>query len=570
MNFRFLFLVLISFSILFVSCEADINLQNISEEVSLHPDLIVPIGSANVNLGQIIMHNDPTGKFEPGNDFEINYISFDSVYFKIPNLNLLDISTPLKRNLYPSTSILTVLSPNSALPPLNYNDTIKLGINSTKNGDRIDSINVKSAVISVIIDISPDLSSIRPSDLIYTIHFPKGKIRMLDGSSGSISFTPFGFGVVKNISLLNFMLSTIGGENGIPVNITVMAKSGSTPLLLNQLSAISSTIRITQLDYSVAYGNFKSILNLNNIFQQSIDFDEDLPNGLIRFANPQVCISASSNLGTFLNFRINYIKSFLSTNQNLKAVYADFNGDRYTNIQINKKPSIPGDTINIKLGTLNKEWGGTSQLFENETDNINMPDKLQYNFSASVDSVLNNQSKTPAFITSNASIKVKMKTIIPLNFTKGSYYEFKDSIPNVFALIANALNQFPYNNITSTALILNITNGLPVKTVFSFALNDSLGKQLPVTFEKNYVIESGKTDANGLVLPGKETKQTIEVKVDKDQLVILRKARSITYIVRVEGDNINSNIHFTTINKFDLKVGLFVKGDVNTTIGTVN
>ena len=54
MNIRFLFPVLIIFSILFVSCEADINLQNISDEISLHPDLIFPVGRASVNLGQII------------------------------------------------------------------------------------------------------------------------------------------------------------------------------------------------------------------------------------------------------------------------------------------------------------------------------------------------------------------------------------------------------------------------------------------------------------------------------------------------------------------------------------
>ena len=73
-----------------------------------------------------------------------------------------------------------------------------------------------------------------------------------------------------------------------------------------------------------------------------------------------------------------------------------------------------------------------------------------------------------------------------------------------------------------------------------------------------------------MVQPGKETKQTIQVKVDKDQLYNLKKARFITYKVRAEGDNINSNIHFTATNKFDLSVGLFVNGDVNTTLGMKN
>jgi|GEM_PF-527585 len=570
MNIRFLFPVIISFSILFVSCEADINLQNISDEISLHPDLIFPVGEASVNLGQIITQNDTGGKFETGTDSEINYISFDSLNFKIPTLDLLVNSTALKKNIFPSPASPLFIPANSPLPTLHCSDTIRLGINSNHAGDRIDSVKVKTAIISIILDVSTDLVNIRPSDLIYTIHFPTGKIRMLDGSSSSISFSPAEYGSVKIIKLTNFMLNISGGDTGIPVVIQVDANSGNVPLILNQKSIITSTIKMTQLDYSVLYGNFNSGLNLTNIYQQSIDFDKDLPNGLIKLANPQVCISTSSNIGTYLFFKINYIKSFLSTNQNLKAVYANFNGDQSVITQLNRKPAVPGDTVNTKLPVLDKDWGGTNQLFDNKTDEINTPDKVQYDFCASPDSILNNQSKTPSFIPSDASMKVTIKTIIPLNFTRGSYYEFQDSIQNVFAFIANALNKFPYNNITSTALILNISNGLPVKTTFSFALNDSLGNQLQTTFEKNYIIEAGKTDANGLVQPGKETKQTIQVKVDKDQLVNLKKARFITYKVRVEGDNINSNIHFTATNKFDLSVGLFVNGEVNTTLGIKN
>jgi len=115
---------------------------------------------------------------------------------------------------------------------------------------------------------------------------------------------------------------------------------------------------------------------------------------------------------------------------------------------------------------------------------------------------------------------------------------------------------------------LNISNGLPVKTTFTFELIDSLGYKLQTTFEKKYVIAAGKVDANGLVQPGQETKQTLQIVVTKEQLSILKKAKTIRYIVRIEGEELNSNIHFTKWNTFDLKVGLFVKGDINTTIGT--
>jgi len=567
MHFRFLFFVLISFSILFVSCEADINLQNISDEVSLHPDLIFPIGGASVNLGQIITHNDSLGRFEIGEDAEINYVSFDSSEFKIPKIDILRNSLELKTDFYPSPYNVTNLPPFTNLTALKSVDSVRLGTNLNLNGDRIDSVRVNSATLNVIINISSDLVSIQPSGMKFTLVFPDGKIRMLDGRSASISFTPLSFGTVQNIVISNFMMSTAGARNGIPVEININTKSGNMPLLLTPGSVITSKISFSQLDYSVVFGNFKSGFKLPNSLLQNIDFDKDLPNGLLKFANPQVCISATSNVGSYLNFKIEEIKAFVSTNKAIKPVFADFNGKISTNVEFNRKPIIPGDTINYKLKTIDKDWGGTNQLFENESQENLIPDMLQYNFSATTDFDLNNQSKSPCFITSDAGIKVKIKTIIPLNFTRGSYYEFQDSLPNVFSLISGALAQFSYNSITSATFIMNIINGLPVKTSFSFSLIDSVGNILPTIFEKTYLIEAGKTDANGVVLPGKETKQMVQVVLNKDQLVILRKARILVYKVRVEGNTIDSNIHFTKTNTIDLKAGLFIKGDVNTSLG---
>jgi len=452
------------------------------------------------------------------------------------------------------------------LPTVTFNDILDLGINNDKNGDRIDSILVKSATISLIINVSSDLENINPCDLKFSIIFPNGKIRMLNGTSSTITFKPIAYGIPNDVFLSDFMMSTSGKVSGIPIEIRLDAKTGALPLILSSASRVINKIRFKQLDYSVVYGNFKSGFNLSKTFEQGIDFDKGFSNGLLKFANPQVYISAISNVGMYLNFRIDYIKAFLSTNQNVNPVFASFNGSKYANIELKRKPAYPGDTVHLNLPALNKDWGGTNLLFEDESK----PDMLQYNFTASVDSLSALNDKSPSYITSDAKIKVKIKTVIPLNFSKGSYYEYTDTISNVFVSITNALNQFSNNNINSTALILNITNGLPVKTSFTFDLTDSIGKALPTTFEKNYVIEAGKVDGNGIVQPGKEMKQNLQLVVTKDQLEILRKARDLTYKVRIEGNDINSNIHFIKSNTFDLKAGLFLNGDVNTTLKTNN
>jgi len=563
MNSKLLFLALIFFSFALVSCEADIDLSNVSNEVSLHPYILIPMGDASFTLGQLLVDNDSEGNFEIGNDGELNYLSVDSLEFNLPDFNFTDNSQELIQVLNPSPFSIITIPSNTSIPGIIKDNAINLGINTNKNGDRIDSIKVKSATISVVINTSSDLKSINPSDLLFSLVFPNGKVRKLDGSTSVFSFSPLGFGLVYFINIQNFMINTSGGTNEIPVEIRIDIKNNKQPLILSPLSTITSIIKLSQLDYSVVYGNFKTNLNLPNPIKQKIGLDKDIPTGSFKFANPQVLISATSNVGTFMNIKIDYIKAFLSTNDNLFPVFANFNGIKSTTFDLKRKPDYPGDTIKIKFPTLNKDWGATNKFFENES----IPDVFEYNFSASVDSVLNKQIKSPSFIPSNAKIKVNIKTIIPLSFTKGSYYEVQDSILKINNIISEALDESLFKNITSTVLIMDITNGLPVKSTFSFALLDSIGKEIPTTIETKYIIDAGKVDANGLVQPGKETKQTLQIVLKNEQLEKIRNARILTYKVRIEGSDVNSNIHFTKLNTFDLKVGLYIKGDVNTTLG---
>lgn len=557
------FLILFFLPVLFYSCTADIDLSNISNEVSLHPGLIVPIGGASITLGQIITNNDSTGKFVIGNNAEISYVSFDSTQFVFPTLNLLQNSQPLTKNIHPCPSGIMVLPGNYSLQTLQSKDSILLGTNANKNGDRIDSLRITTMVLNVNVDVSPELSSILPSDLKYTIVFPPDRIRKLDGTPAVITFAPTGYGCSNTVQMNDFMMITSNRQERIPITIKLDVTTGAVPVSLSQSSVITSKINFSQLEYAVAYGVFNSNINLTNSYIQNINFDKNLPPNSIKLVNPQVSISAVSNLGSCLDFKIDYIKAYHSTNPGLNPVFANFGGNKFTNVSIKSKPAQPSDTIDIRLPVINNAWGETTQLFESTVS----PDRLEYDFSASVDTTLNNQCKTPSFITSNASLKVKIKTTVPMDFNKGSFYVYQDSIPNLFGLIANALDQFKEGDITYTVLVLNITNGLPVKTTFQFALKDQNGNSVLTDFIKDYTIKAGTVDAGGLVQPGKEAKQTIEISVTKDQLALLRTARTITYSVRMEGEDANSNIHFISSNTFDLKVGLFVKGDVNTTIG---
>ena len=339
------------------------------------------------------------------------------------------------------------------------------------------------------------------------------------------------------------------------VQLKIEANSGSGNIELESESNFNCKILLKELKYKVAYGLFSGIINSNAILYEKTEFDTNLPNGIYNFIDPQIEISTTSNIGAFLNFKLNYARAILTTDPSFNPIYAFFDGQKSTLFQLNRKPAIPGDTVMFKLRTMDKNWGQTNLLFLS----AQKPDILEYNFNTSIDSTLTKQSKTPNYVSPDAKVSVKIKTTVPIFLSQGSYYQYNDSIQNIFEAIAGTLDQ--YSEINTVALVLNITNGLPVQTQLSLSVIDSIGAIIPTDFKQTYSIASGKADAQGIVQKGNETNQTITISVNQNQLSALRKAKMIKYSVRIEG-NSNSNIHFTKDNTFNLKVGMFVKGDL--------
>ena len=107
----------LSFCILFVSCNANIDLHNISPDISLDQSLIVPIGSSSANLGEILASNVTKEIFEK-NVSEINFQTFDSTEFRFPTLNLIDNVPKFIKTLYVSRNTVDTLPPNINIPTL--------------------------------------------------------------------------------------------------------------------------------------------------------------------------------------------------------------------------------------------------------------------------------------------------------------------------------------------------------------------------------------------------------------------------------------------------------------------
>lgn len=556
MKLNCLNIILLAFSFVFSSCEANIDTQNISGEVEFSPSLVVPLGGASLTLSDMLLLYKLSGSIVTDNN-EIYFQNDDSVDFKFPVLNIVSKITPFSTNLLKSFSG-NIIPSNTSLQPIEINQTMDLGMNHTPNTERIDSVLIEQADFSI--SLNQTSFDIPIGNVSMSIRFPQ--IKMLNpGESNVINFSPTAYGVPKVITLKNFMLYT-NGKSDFPTTIQLNIKPLSSPVIITGDSKFELQVNITKMPFKAAYGYFEPYANVSNVEQIAINLNKNLPSGVLKYSNPQIEIKTMTNIGTYLRFQINYIKAFSRLNP-ADAIFAKFNGVESTSVEFNSKPTNPGLWITNILRTLDKDWGETNKFFEKE----NKPDILEYKFSVSENNTLIQNDKTPNFITPDAAIKVYVTTKIPFQFNAGSYFEYKDSIESIFETISTELNKYPQNNVNSSALVLNINNGLPVTTKITISLFDSIGKELTTDLKKDYTIIAGKVDNNGIVQPGNETKQTLVISLTNDQLNILRKAFKIKYTVRIEGEDFkSSNIQFTKNNTFDIKFGFFVNGNFKTKV----
>lgn len=547
------------FSLLFLlyTCTADVDIQNISDEVSLHPTLIVPLGKA-VFTAADILENGISQEIQAGDDGEVNHVTLDSMEFSLPRIDFLKNAKELSKDISLGTYNEVIIPPYTSIPPLESTAYLDLGINSNPATERIDSMRVNAVTLSFIINVSAELRDMDLSEFLITITFPSGKMRKTDGSELSISVGPDALGRPKEVILTDFIMDTSDGATGVPVLMTVRGRTGVLFARLTLDSYIRCRLSMSQLDYSVVYGFFDSQVYNSGTHNKSIDLNSIYSNGLLKFSNPKIDMAVISNIGAYLNFNIDYIKAF-KTGEEENAVLAWF--DKHTtnsmNIRIDKKPAFPGAWETFNIQTLDRDRGETHALFENQLK----PDMIQYKFSASIDKQLTQKDPTPGFITSDATVKVRIKTTIPFQLNAGSYYEFQDTIPNLLDRIAASYQEYPTSRVDSVSLVLHVKNGFPSKVQMSLRLLDANGAEIRNNLSTSCIIEAGRINASGQVRSA--TDQVISIGFLNSDMDDLRRTNSIIYNFRLEGKDINSKIHFTTNDIFDMKVGLLVHGNVN-------
>ncbi len=525
---------------------SDVDLANVSGEIYYDPSVILPLGSAHMNLGDIIAAND-SDKVLLTNLAEISYQRVDSIAFSYPELNIVENISPVQQTivLLPLSPIYPIVFPaNYDLPKVTLNYNFDLGINRASASERIDSMKVAKAILSV--KVNTNVANLDPSKLKFTVTFQNNKLRKMDGTASVLTIRPSSFNLAEDACILNFVIDMSEGVTSLPLKIDLEAQTGNSPIALEKNSKIDLEFSFKKLDWQVLYGNFDMSTVAATAQEIPVGLTENILNGAFKFSNPQISISAVSNVGMKLGFNLEYFKS----SSDISSVYAHFDGKQSLTQNFDKRPFVPGETVDVNFKPFDKNWGETDKLFEI------MPTKFEFKatpFSDTTDPV-------PSFLTPDAQIKVFFKTKIPMQFNAGSFYQYTDTLNAIFEANSKIFNEDVLNKIDTATFIFSIVNNLPIKSTLSFRFLDAMGTALKLTdcTGKKYEIASGQVSLKGKVIPGTSS-QKIAIKVSRDELLQLKNFNNLEFKVRVEGADVDSKILFSTSNTLDFKLGLFVK-----------
>ena len=532
---------------LFSSCN-DINLANISNDLKIDESLVIPIGEGSASIGDILSKvvNDSNLFIDADT---INYVSNYTYDYSFKPIDILQYAVP--RKIVIDGFVPVTINANSAVQlPGTSNYTVDLGLDPASTSKRVDSTYVSSTAIGITvtasnITVASNGSAIVPSDLKVTLGFPK---IYNQGNRSPVNVpVPYSFGTEYGLQLNNVIVDT-HGQTGVPV--TVSLTSGNRPIKVNASSVINININFNKVNFSVCYGLFQPSSVQTTTIVLPLEMLQALPKGMT-FANPKAFINIKSNIGSWLDYNIDFVQAYNKNKTIIKNAHF-VNGSTSTSETIKAIPSSPGAFSSWNLKTLDKNYGTTNQLFETN----DVLDTLKYQFSLKA----NPNSPAPSFVIPGMKMTANVKIQIPMYLEKGSAYNYSDTI------------QYSNNGISNVdqgILVLKITNGLPVQAKFTVKLLDVNNQLIHSSLNDSiYIIKSGNVDANGLVTSSTVT--NLNINLTSTQLTDLKNAKAFAYTILLSGQDINKAIQFTKNDLIKVKLGVFITGSINTTNTSTN
>jgi|GEM_PF-1802380 hypothetical protein len=544
-----------------VSC-TEIDLTNISKDIKLQESLVLPLVQDSITVGQFLDKLKLKDSLIGYNADTIFFQAEAKKDFKFADVNLLKNSVSKVLSL--SLTAGTVAANQGISAPGGLNQQINMGFDPLSITSRVDSI--KSNTLSLAVKVSvTDIKTqngnpISPSDLKIVLKFPKMH-SFTNYSPIEKTFSVSQFGTDAPVVINNLIIQT-AGMSSLPFDMQFF--SGNNPVVLGSTAKINVELRATQVDNSVVYGVFEPSALGTNLLKIPEEDLKDLPKG-VKFANPQAFISFDSNFGTYLRLKIESLRAYNKTSEQ-KGQFKDKTGvyRDTTSVWLKDRAKTPGSIVNFIMPTLNNVYGQTDLLF----DTSSKFDSLEYKFSLTVDHESNklvDQRLAPLFAIPGSKLSATIKFQVPFYLKQNSNFDYSDtlSIDNLF------------EKIKQSTLLLKMTNGMPINVTCSMKFLDGNHTEIPVPSlnSKTYEIKSANADATtGLYVSG--TSSDFSIDFAESDVAKLTNAKSLVFNLKFTGQPLTSTtskaIQITKKNYFKIKLGVSLKANYSTTLGSKN
>lgn len=545
---------------LLISCVNDVDLLKISNDLKINQSLVIPLGEANLTIKDIIAKLGIPANVDTLNS-EIYYQNLSTAEYTFRLFNLADSIKPFKIEANP-VAFPVNFPAGFDIPFPDISQELDLGINANTEKQRVDIAKMNSSILNISVNVTPDIAVIPASDISFEFVFFTDKLKI--DNNQNLVFTPTGYGQTGQISISSYTIFA-NGQQKIPYTIKVKVKKQNSPVSLSPSSKITINMNFADIVCQEAWGRFR--LTHSDIQTMQFNLNDIVPNGNFMFNSPTIDVSASSNIGSDLLIKFDYLKAFNSKSPSVSQfMWFNNHTTNSTTLAMNG-PTVVGKTDSISFNQFNNSNGEINNLFNASP----YPNTLEYKYT-----VTDNPASTRLqnFVTGESKVRFNLKTRFKMSFKDGSNYLLKDTIQGV----NQYLTVIP-DNLDSALLILDFLNGMPVKTTCrltyfkSDALNDTIvcnPKTNNQSIFRVLELNAPETNPDGSVKSGGIKNQTMLIGLNKNEIAELKKTKFIILSVGIAGNQTVINgtqttnpIHITTANSFNVKIGIFLKPTIN-------
>ena len=541
---------------LFASCITDVNIEDINADMTLGTSLALPIGSVHANMMNLLDIVDST------------YVTSDStnaicLLYEQNNINLeLNLDTSFRKGEYLKETLtlrtrpcfqelFSVLPSNIKSIPLpigvyvfNVDTVYNLDFNRIKEDEitQIDWARIDKANIDFIVKVE-GIELSEENFLIMSLHYPCLLDEEYDHLFEDITITTNNFSMKEAMNNFIAYFEELDG-NFIDLEIDFkLVSSGTTTISRDAKLTFETEINLINTHEVHGFVWYKDPIDAGKItydIPQDIFQNELLANNKLLFANPEVTIKATTNVG--LPLRLELTDVYATKGDRIE--YALFNGQDNA-IQNLNIPTEAYDSATTTI-TINREYGSLHTLLSMLPETINLDYKV----------TTPQETKTKIgeqFLTIPPLARLDIQAKLPFQFDPTTSFTYKDTLDaNLSELLGSSLEII---NIDTICIYLDVNSSLPVNASLKLGyLNENNDL---IMESEHFKINSAEVDQEGRV----QTPTTTELALATSSQTIedVYDTKKIVLEIGVEGYDENSMIYFETTNAIDIKVSAFAK-----------